>query len=131
MANLVLNGKSIDSIDDIAENFVEEDVLREFRSGSLSSWLEEYGYEEELERVRSIKPTASSISERLSEEELYERFKELKSKDENDWFKRFSLIADNLETFAVDLQKLSAEISLEKVFGDYTLKRMTDNECIN
>ena len=61
MANLVLNGKSIDSIDDIAENFVEEDVLREFRSGSLSSWLEEYGYEEELERVRSIKPTASSI----------------------------------------------------------------------
>ena len=61
MANLVLNGKSIDCIDDIAENFVEEDVLREFRSGSLASWLEEYGYEEELERVRSIKPTASSI----------------------------------------------------------------------
>ena len=46
------------SIDDIAENFVEEDVLREFRSGTLSAWLEEYGYEEELERVRSIKPTA-------------------------------------------------------------------------
>ena len=61
MANLVLNGKSIDSIDDIAENFVEDDVLREFRSGSLASWLEEYGYEEELERVRSINPTASSI----------------------------------------------------------------------
>ena len=61
MANLVLNGKSMDSIDDIAENFVEEDVLREFRSGSLASWLGEYGYEEELERVRSIKPTASSI----------------------------------------------------------------------
>ena len=61
MANLVLNGKSIDNIDDIAENFVEEDVLREFRSGSLASWLEEYGYEEELERVRSIKLTASSI----------------------------------------------------------------------
>ena len=61
MANLVLNGKSIDGIDDIAENFVEEDVLREFRSGSLASWLEEYGYEEELERVRAIKPTASSI----------------------------------------------------------------------
>ena len=61
MANLVLNGKSIDNINDIAENFVEEDVLREFRSGSLASWLEEYGYEEELERVRSIKPTASSI----------------------------------------------------------------------
>ena len=61
MANLVLNGRSIDSIDDIAENFVEEDVLREFKSGSLAAWLEEYGYEEELERVRSIKPTASSI----------------------------------------------------------------------
>ena len=61
MANLVLNGISIDNIDDIAENFVEEDVLREFKSGSLASWLEEYGYEEELERVRSIKPTASSI----------------------------------------------------------------------
>ena len=61
MVNLVLNGKSIDSIDDIAENFVEEDVLREFKSGSLVSWLEEYGYEEELKRVKSIKPTASNI----------------------------------------------------------------------
>jgi len=61
MANLVLNGKSIDNIDDIAENFVEADVLRAFCNGSLSAWLEEYDYEEELERVRSIKPTASSI----------------------------------------------------------------------
>ena len=61
MANLVLNGKSIDSIDDIAENFVEEDVLSEFKSGSLAAWLEEYGYDEELECVRSIKPTASSV----------------------------------------------------------------------
>ncbi len=61
MANLVLNGKSIDNIDDIAENFVEADVLREFQSGSLTAWLEEYGYEAELARVREIKPTASSI----------------------------------------------------------------------
>ena len=52
MANLVLNGKSIDSIDDIAENFVEEDALREFQSGSLTAWLDEYGYEDELARVR-------------------------------------------------------------------------------
>lgn len=61
MANLVLNGKSIDCIDEIAENFVEEDVVAAFRSGLLVAWLEEYGYEEELERVRSIKPNASSI----------------------------------------------------------------------
>ncbi len=60
MANLVLNGRSIDSIDDIAENFVEDDVLREFKSGSLVAWLEEYGYDEEFMRVREIKPTASS-----------------------------------------------------------------------
>jgi len=61
MANLVLNGKSIDNIADIAENFVEVDILRAFCNGSLSAWLEEYDYEEELERVRAIKPTASSI----------------------------------------------------------------------
>ena len=61
MANLVLNGKSIDSIEDIAESFVEEDVVAAFRSGLLVAWLEEYGYEEELERVKSIKPNASSI----------------------------------------------------------------------
>ena len=61
MANLVLNGRSIDSIDEIAENFVEEDVVAAFRSGLLVAWLEEYGYEEELERVKSIKPNASSI----------------------------------------------------------------------
>ena len=61
MANLVLNGKSIDTLDDIAENFVETDVLREFQSGSLAAWLEEYGYEDELARVQEIKPTASNI----------------------------------------------------------------------
>ena len=59
MANLVLNGRSIDTIDEIAENFVEEDILREFKSGSLAAWLEEYGYDEELEHVKTIKPTAS------------------------------------------------------------------------
>ena len=61
MANLVLNGRSIDSIDDIAKNFVEADVLREFQSGSLATWLEEYDYEDELARIRAIKPTASNI----------------------------------------------------------------------
>ena len=60
MANLVLNGRSIDTIDEIAENFVEEDVLREFKSGSLAAWLEEYDYSDELERVKNIKPTAIS-----------------------------------------------------------------------
>ena len=60
MANLVLNGRSIDTIDEIAENFVEEDILREFKSGSLAAWLEEYGYDDELERVKNIKPTASN-----------------------------------------------------------------------
>ena len=61
MANLVLNGKSIDTIEEIAENFVEEDVLREFKSGSLATWLEEYDYGDELARIRVIKPTASNI----------------------------------------------------------------------
>jgi hypothetical protein len=60
MANLVLNGRSIDTIDEIAENFVEEDILREFKSGSLAAWLEEYDYGDELERVKSIKTTASN-----------------------------------------------------------------------
>ena len=60
MANLVLNGRSIDSIDDIAENFVEADVLRVFSNGSLVSWLDEYGYDDELEHVRSIRQTVTS-----------------------------------------------------------------------
>ncbi len=61
MANLVLNGKSIDTIEEIAENFVEADVLREFQSGSLAAWLEEYDYKDELARIRAIKSTASNI----------------------------------------------------------------------
>ena len=48
MANLVLNGKSIDSIDEIAENFVEGDVVRAFCNGILVAWLEEFGYETKL-----------------------------------------------------------------------------------
>lgn len=54
MANLVLNGRSIDGIDEIAENFVEEDVVAAFRSGILGAWLEEYGYDDEASRVKAI-----------------------------------------------------------------------------
>ena len=60
MANLVLNGKSIDTIEEIAENFVEADVLHEYQSGALASWLEEYGYEEELERLLAVVPDADN-----------------------------------------------------------------------
>ena len=54
MANLVLNGQSIDRVDEIAENFVEGDIVRAFRSGILVAWLEEYGYDDEASRIKVI-----------------------------------------------------------------------------
>ena len=37
--NLVLNGKSIDTLEEIVENFSPDDILREFRNGVLERWL--------------------------------------------------------------------------------------------
>ena len=61
MANLVLNGKSIDCIDEIAENFVEDEVVAAYRSGCLVAWLEEYGYDDEASRVKAITNKGSLV----------------------------------------------------------------------
>ena len=62
------------------------------------------------------------ISKRLCEEELYEKFKELKSVDENQWFKKISFLCGDSSDFALRLRALAQEIGFEKVFGDYVLK---------
>ena len=61
MANLVLSGRSIDSIDEIAENFVEEEVVAAFRNGILVAWLEEFGYDDEASRVKAITNKGSLV----------------------------------------------------------------------
>jgi len=63
MANLVLNGRSIDSIEEIAENFVEEDVIVAFRSGILVAWLEEFGYDDEASRIKAIANKGSLVKD--------------------------------------------------------------------
>ena len=63
MANLVLNGRSIDGIDEIAENFVEEDVVAAFRSGILGAWLEEFGYDDEASRVKAITSEGNLVAD--------------------------------------------------------------------
>ena len=65
------------------------------------------------------------ISVRLSEEELYEKFKELESTDENQWFKKISFLSGDSSDFALRLCTLAQEIGFEKVFGDYVLKCAT------
>ena len=52
--NLVLNGKSIDTIDEIVENFSPDDMLREFRNGVLERWLYNHMEDEKLAQVRSL-----------------------------------------------------------------------------
>ena len=59
MANLVLNKRSIDSLDEIEENFVDADVLTAFRSGALASWLDENAYDDELVGIRRIDANAN------------------------------------------------------------------------
>ena len=54
MANLVLNGKSIDTIDEIAENFIVDEALAAVCDGTLVAWLEEFGYDEEFVKFKAI-----------------------------------------------------------------------------
>ena len=52
--NLVLNGKSIDTLEEIVENFSPDDMLREFRNGVLERWLYNHMEDEKLAQVRSL-----------------------------------------------------------------------------
>ena len=65
------------------------------------------------------------LSGRLSEEELYEKFKELKTVDVNSWFKKISFLCGDPSEFSLRLNALAQEISFEKVFGAYVLKCAT------
>ena len=52
--NLVLNGKSIDTLEEIVENFSPDDMLREFRSGILERWLYNHMEDEKLAEIKSL-----------------------------------------------------------------------------
>ncbi len=52
--NLILDGNSVRTIEDLRENFSIEDILEYYNNGLLQRWLEVRGYSELLERVKSI-----------------------------------------------------------------------------
>jgi len=62
------------------------------------------------------------LNEKLSEEDLYEKFKELKSEEENLWFKRIAFLGVDPVEFSLRLNALAQEIGFEKLFRDYVLK---------
>ena len=51
---LAMNGKRINSLDDLRANFNPDQMLSFYRSGRLQKWLEECGATEELENINSI-----------------------------------------------------------------------------
>ena len=58
--NLVLNGKPIDTIEEIIENFSPEDMLRDFKNGVLERWLYNHMEDEKFAQIKSLaakKPT--------------------------------------------------------------------------
>ncbi|NFF82258.1 hypothetical protein FC764_13615 [Clostridium botulinum] len=52
--NLILDGNSVRTIEDLRENFSIEDILEYYNNGLLQRWLEVRGYSELLEKVKSI-----------------------------------------------------------------------------
>lgn len=52
--NLICDGKPVRTIEDLQNNFSIEDVLVYYNNKLLHRWLEVRGYEEELEKVKSI-----------------------------------------------------------------------------
>ena len=55
--NLVCDQKPVRTIEDLQNNFSIEDVLSYYHNGLLTRWLEVRGYEEELEKVKTITET--------------------------------------------------------------------------
>lgn len=52
--NLICDGKSIRTIEDLQENFSVEDILKYYENGLLLRWLKVRGYEEEYIKVLAI-----------------------------------------------------------------------------
>ena len=57
--NLICDGKSVRTIEDLQNNFSIEDILAYYRNGLLTRWLKVRGYTEELEKVNAISKTDS------------------------------------------------------------------------
>lgn len=55
--DLICDGYSIHTIDDLQEHFSIQEVLYYFRSGLLLRWLEVRGYQEEYDAVEAIQET--------------------------------------------------------------------------
>ena len=55
--NLVCDQKPVRTIEDLQNNFSIEDVLSYYHNGLLTRWLEVRGYEEELEKLKTITET--------------------------------------------------------------------------
>lgn len=53
--NLVCDGNSVRTLEDLKNNFSIEDVLEYYKSGLLLRWLNVRGFEEEYEKVNQIK----------------------------------------------------------------------------
>ena len=56
--NLVCDQKPVRTIEDLQNNFSIEDVLSYYHNGLLTRWLEVRGYEEELEKVKTMQAVA-------------------------------------------------------------------------
>jgi len=54
MANLALNGRSMDNLEEVASNFFDPEILDAYRSGLLHEWLIEYGYDSEASQIEKL-----------------------------------------------------------------------------
>lgn len=54
MANLALNGCSIDTLEEVASNFIDSEILDAYRSGLLREWLIDQGLDEEEARIGNL-----------------------------------------------------------------------------
>lgn len=61
------NGKKLEILEDLKENFTNRDMVNNFRTKSLHRWLAEKGLREELQKLESISPAADNLENLLME----------------------------------------------------------------
>ena len=139
------NGAEVRDIESLRENFDMESVVGFFSSGKLEKWLENYYYDDILEKVKELDQKAEDFGSRLAEAlgaewhgddaevqqtmkqtELKERLKPLVSEEK---LEQMDYIADTQETLEQFAKQGKSPVYL---YGDkFTIRKWMKNiECI-
>lgn len=111
--NLICDGKSIRTLEDLKENFVVEDVLRYYENSLLHRWLVVRGYKEQAEKVEQIN-TESAVDKIVELAEIFSVTDDIKK------VKEAAYIFEYEEKRKQQYEKYEQEKrEIEQIIGDF------------